>query len=699
MSQYNISLQPILPIYFILVFFFIFLILIFYYFKKRGVAPYFRLIIGLLFLTVLLNPVFIKEIRKSQRSIVAVVLDNSDSQKIGDRSIQSEKAFNEIKNKLSTFDDLDIITVSVDHNNNFDGTSAFEPLKTALKAYSPERIAGVILITDGLIHDIPRNNQLFEINAPIHALITGNLHERDRWVEVIDWPRYGIVGKDQIIKLKVHDSINSKEPSSIILTHDGVKSDPFAIIPGEDVSLPIKISHAGPNNIQLEIPILSDEISASNNFYTSSIDGIRDNLKVLLVSGEPHPGERLWRNLLRSDPNVELTHFTILRNPNKFDATPSSELSLIAFPTDELFGEKINNFDLIIFDRYSNQTYLPSQYFNNIQKYITNGGAFLAVVGPDYATETGIYSSPLSSILPAKPIKSITEQVFQPVISDIGFRHPVTQSLFKNTTQSPDWGRWGRVIDAEVIKGHSIMNAMTNKPLLVLSREGKGRVALLLSDQIWLWARGFDGGGPHLELTRRLAHWLMKEPELEEEKLTAALNSNKIVVTRQSITDHPLTIKVISPSDHQEDVTLTSMRPGVWEYSFLPKESGLWRFFSDNLTASIYIGPTNKKELENIVSTPEHLRSFLEATGGSVKRLASTSNNISTPRIVELSETRKYSGGDWIGIKKTRASTLIGQTSQPIFDGIIALILFITMLFLTWFMEGNRHRLYNIFKS
>ena len=693
MSQYNITLDPILPIYFILLYLLLFIIIIFYYFRRKGKAPYLRLITGFLFAIILLNPVFIKEIRKSQRSIVAVVLDDTDSQKIGDRPIQSEKAFNEINNKLSTFDNLDVIKVSVDHKNNFDGTSAFEPLKIALKAYSPERIAGVVFITDGLIHDIPRNNQLLEFNAPVHALITGNLHERDRWIEVTDWPKYGIVGKDQIIKLKVHDSINNKEPSSIILTHDGVKSDPFAIIPGEDVSLPINISHAGLNNIQLELPILADEISASNNYYTSSIDGVRDNLKVLLVSGEPHPGERLWRNLLRSDPNVELTHFTILRNPNKFDPTPSSELSLIAFPTDELFGEKINNFDLIIFDRYSNQTYLPSQYFYNIQKYIINGGAFLAVVGPDYATETGIYYSPLSSILPAKPNKSITEQVFQPVISDIGFRHPVTQGLFKNTSQLPDWGRWGRVIDADVIKGHSIMNAMTNKPLLILSREGKGRVALLLSDQIWLWARGFDGGGPHLELTRRLAHWLMKEPELEEERLTAALNSNKIVVTRQSITDHPLTIKVVSPSDHQEDVTLTATRPGVWEYSFMPEESGLWRFVSDNLTASIYIGPSNKKELENIVSTPENLRSLLEATGGSVKRLATTSNNISTPRIVELSETRKYSGSDWIGIKKSRASTLIGQTSQPIFDGMMALILFITTLFLTWFLEGNRRRI------
>ena len=116
-----------------------------------------------------------------------------------------------------------------------------------------------------------------------------------------------------------------------------------------------------------------------------TIEGIREKLRVLLVSGEPHAGERTWRNLLKSDANVDLVHFTILRPPEKQDGTPINELSLIAFPTRELFQQKIKEFDLIIFDRYANQSVLPSTYFDNIVRYVREGGAVLVAAGPEFA--------------------------------------------------------------------------------------------------------------------------------------------------------------------------------------------------------------------------------------------------------------------------------------------------------------------------
>ena len=134
-------------------------------------------------------------------------------------------------------------------------------------------------------------------------------------------------------------------------------------MPGDIVNIPVKIAHGGANIVELEVPPAPGEITLADNKAVLTIEGVRDRLKVLLVSGEPHPGERSWRNLLRADANVELVHFTILRPPEKLDVTPASELSLIAFPTADLFGRKINEFDLIIFDRYSNQTLLPSDLF------------------------------------------------------------------------------------------------------------------------------------------------------------------------------------------------------------------------------------------------------------------------------------------------------------------------------------------------
>ena len=270
------------------------------------------------------------------------------------------------------------------------------------------------------------------------------------------------------------------------------------------------------------------ELTPLNNKAVLAIEGVRDRLKVLLVSGEPHPGERSWRNLLRADANVELVHFTILRPPEKLDGTPANELSLIAFPTADLFGRKINEFDLIIFDRYSNQTTLPSIYFENIANYVENGGAFLAAVGPDYATLRGLYYSPLENILPARPDGALFEQAFRAHVSKDGEKHPVTRGLAGANAEPPNWGEWFRQVDANVVKGNSIMSGVRDKPLLVLSREGKGRVALLLSDQIWLWARGFEGGGPHVDLMRRLAHWLMKEPDLEEEALRASAHGHDV---------------------------------------------------------------------------------------------------------------------------------------------------------------------------
>ena len=177
-----------------------------------------------------------------------------------------------------------------------------------------------------------------------------------------------------------------------------------------------------------------------------AIDGVRDKLRVLLVSGEPHSGERTWRNLLKSDASVDLVHFTILRPPEKQDGTPINELSLIAFPTRELFQQKINEFQLIIFDRYARQGVLPIAYFDNIARYVRAGGAVLVSAGPDYASTTSIWRTPLDSVLPAEPV-GVTEKPFYAHLSDAGKRHPVTRGLEGSASEPPHWSRFFRTVD------------------------------------------------------------------------------------------------------------------------------------------------------------------------------------------------------------------------------------------------------------
>jgi hypothetical protein len=414
---------------------------------------------------------------------------------------------------------------------------------------------------------------------------------------------------------------------------------------------------------------------------------------VLLVSGEPNPGERSWRNLLRSDPNVELVHFTILRPPEKVDPTPASELSLIAFPTADLFGPKINEFDLIIFDRYFNQTFLPSTYFENVKKYINNGGAFLAVVGPDYATTKGIFYSPLETILPAKPTGAIIEQAFRPSISKLGERHPVTRDLNHINNLPQTWGHWFRQVEGQIVAGSPILNGANDLPLLVVSRQEKGRVALLLSDQIWLWSRGFDGGGPYTELSRKLAHWLMKEPELEEEAITAHADGNQLLIIRQTMQESVSPVTITSPSGATRTVELSGKAPGLWQAHLSIDELGLWRFTTDKLSTSLQVGSQITKETEDLISSTETLQSIALATGGSVRRLEKGKGEIELPRLLQLPPSKTYQGLDWIAFKDTHSSELIGLKVFPLAIGFGAMCILMLFILIAWFSEGYVRKL------
>lgn len=645
-----------------------------------------------LLLAALTDPSLVREKRDPQKSVVAIALDKSESQNFGGRTKQAEEARKALDAALAKFGDMEtrVVAVTNDASGN-DGTKLFGALAESLKDVPPERVGAAILITDGVVHDIPGKAEALGFKAPLHALVTGHEGERDRRIELVEAPRFGIVGKDQIIRARVVDLGGDGTRVPIAVRRDGEALPTFSPVPGDIVNIPVRIEHGGPNVVELEIPSAPGELTPLDNKAVVSIEGVRDRLKVLLVSGEPHPGERSWRNLLRADANVELVHFTILRPPEKLDITPASELSLIAFPTADLFGRKINEFDLIIFDRYSNQTLLPSIYFENISHYVENGGAFLAAVGPDYATLRGLYYSPLENILPARPDGALLELPFRARVSKEGEKHPVTRGLAGAKAEPPNWGDWFRQVDANVLRGNSIMSGVRDKPLLVLAHEGKGRVALLLSDQIWLWARGYDGGGPHVDLMRRLAHWLMKEPDLEEEALRASARGREVSVERQTLKDAAAPVMATAPSGAREEIALTQSEPGLWRARVDAKEMGLWRFESEGLTALVNVGPPNPREFREVASTTERLRPLAEATGGTVRRLSSGgSDSVSMPRIVEMRDANRYGGADWIGLKQTGASTLVGVEVAPLGLGLWAMLALLGAVVAAWAWEGRR---------
>jgi hypothetical protein len=637
----------------------------------------------------LANPSFTREDRDPLSSVAVVVVDKSPSQNFGDRMQQTEAARAKLVDQLHRIAGLEVRVLEAGQaDGETDGTRLFTALSSTLADVPSDRIAGVVMITDGRVHDVPPDAGSLGFSAPVHALITGHADERDRRVALIAAPRFGIVGQPQTVTYRVEDQGAGEKTAQITVRRDGEVLEIRNVPVGVPQSVTVPIPHGGRNIVEIEASPLANELTQVNNRAVVTIDGVRDKLRVLLVSGEPHAGERTWRNLLKSDPSVDLVHFTILRPPEKQDGTPINELSLIAFPTRELFQQKIDDFQLIIFDRYARQGVLPIIYFDNITRYVRDGGAVLVAAGPDYASQTSIWRTPLDAILPAEPNGNVTDRAFRPELTDLGQRHPVTRGLDGSEDKPPHWSEWFRIVDTRSATGTTIMQGPEGKPLLVLSHEGEGRVALLLSDHIWLWARGFEGGGPHLDLLRRLSHWLMKEPDLEEEALRLTVSGRDLLVHRQTMTDEVADVTLSSPSGTTRTLKLDAKKPGVWESTVAANELGLWRASDGKLNALISVGPANPREYAEVTSTTQVLAPFSSSTGGDARRLDDGSG-LNVPRIVAMRSGEIYKGDDWIGLKMSSASVVRGIGVLPIFAGLLGLLLLLGSLAGTWVREGR----------
>jgi len=662
--------------------------------RQRGSAL--RLLALLALGAALLNPVFLDEEREALKSVVAVVVDRSQSQDIGDRTKQTDEALAGLRQRLARFKQFDVRVVEAGRSEAADDrteTRLFGALENAFRDVPPSRIGGAIMITDGQVHDAPAGAPDF--SAPLHALITGHEHEKDRRIRLENAPRFGLVGKPLDMTYRVISSDGETGPVDVRVSVNGEQVSVEHATIGQPMKLQVTIPNAGRNIVQLGIDHEPGELTDANNRAIALVDGIRENLRVLLVSGEPHAGERTWRNLLKSDASVDLVHFTILRPPEKQDGTPITELSLIAFPTRELFVEKIKDFDLIIFDRYQHRDVLPILYYDYIAQYVEKGGALLIAAGPEYAGNSTIADTPLMPVLPAMPDGDIVDKAFYPRLTDLGQRHPVTRGLDGSQAEPPHWSRWFRTIGVENPEGQVVMKGADDRPLLVLDRKGEGRVGMLLSDQGWLWARGYEGGGPHVQLYRRIAHWLMKEPELEEERLTADGRGMVLEVRRQTMSDDPGPAKVITPSGKALTLKLARSEPGVFTGSLEVNEIGLYQVGNGDLSALAHVGPVNAPEFADVVSTGDKVKPAAEATGGSVRRLApaplsaAAGQSVSLPSIVPVRSSGEASGRDWIGLRTTDDSVLKSVSRVPLFGGFLGLGLLLLALGSMWYREGR----------
>jgi hypothetical protein len=690
MDRLSLSFAPFIPVWALVALGLAALALALLALFARQKGAWLRALAFALLIAALANPAVVSLERDRLTDVVAVLVDRSGSQTLGERMAQTDRALADVRRQLEARPNTEIRVIEVvERDADGDGTRLFEALQAGLADTPPERVAGVIAISDGRAHDIPGGPQALGFAAPFHALISGRANERDRRLEVIEGPRFGIVGKDAAVVVRVVDSgLEAPRPAEVVVKVGGQIVGRRLAQPGQTLRFGVRIAHAGLNLVEIEAQPVDNELTLLNNTAVLQVEGVRDRLKVLLVSGEPHAGERTWRNLLKADGNVELVHFTILRPPEKQDGTPINELALIAFPTRELFIEKIAEFDLIIFDRYANQSILPSLYFERIASYVKGGGAVLIAAGGEFAGQGTIASTPLQQILPARPTGGQIERAYLPRVSRLGERHPVGRALPGWNPENPQWAPWFRLVNAATRGGQTVMTGPNDAPLLVLDRADKGRVALLLSDHAWLWARGFGEGGPYIDMLRRLVHWLMKEPELDEEALRMTARGRTLLIERQTLAETANDLRLVGPDGEEFRLTPNQAEPGLFRAQFTARRAGLHRVIDGDRVAFANIGPANPREFREVTSSEEPLLTLAEATGGGVRRLEQR-GVFALPRIVDIRSGSRFSGGDFIGLKPAEAYVVKGANLLPLALGFLGLALLLGGVVLAWLREGR----------
>ena len=644
----------------------------------------------------LAQPSLQSEDRRPLSDIVLLVVDQSASQKIADRAAQTDMAVRRVEAEVAALPNTELRKIIVGDGAEDAGTLAMTALAQALAEEPRARVAGAILVSDGQVHDLDVGT---DMPAPLNVLLTGHAADWDRRLMIKTAPAFGIIGEPLSVTLRIEEqgaipAALSGQPVALSIAIDGASAQVFTVPVGQDLELPLTLDHGGQNVVQLSLETVPGELTDRNNQAVVQINGVRDRLRVLLVSGEPYAGERTWRNLLKSDSSVDLVHFTILRPPDKQDGVPVSELSLIAFPTRELFVEKIKEFDLIIFDRYRLRGILPSAYLDNIRDYVLGGGAVLVAAGPDFASAESLYHSGLGDILPARPTARVLDGGFMPRVSDLGQRHPVTEGLeagfapeggAQGKEGAPSWGRWLRAVDLADPAGQVVMDGPAGRPLLILKREGEGRVALLASDQAWLWGRGFEGGGPQLELLRRLAHWLMKEPELEEEALTATAEGQAMTITRRTLGEAAHEVTVTAPDGSETTLAMKEQGPGRYVASYDAPDIGLYRLKDGDQDRVIALGPAAPKEFEETIATDDRLAPLVAPTHGGFLHLES-----GVPGLRQVREGRPAAGRGWIGITPRNAYQTLDLRVAPLLPAWAFLLIAGLFSLAAWLREGRR---------
>ncbi len=682
----EINFYPLFSNQTILLFTLIFLIILALYFYLSLKYFFLRVCIFLIFLLLITNPMINSMKKKYYNDILIVLYDKTQSVVETKKTRQLLEVKEKIENNIKKLEKLEVVEIEVDNLNNLNNekidTKIITKLQKTFEKFEKNRVAGVIIVTDGVIHDLEKIESDFE-DIPMHFFLLGKKNERDRSIITESIPEYALVGKPINFIFKIIDGKFEEDIEATFIL-DGVEvfSETFAPNINHQINLPI--SHAGENLLEIKISNHPDEITFANNYKVFKINGIHEKLRVMLISGEPNMGLRNWRNILNSDPSIELLHFTILRPPSKRDLTPVRELALIPFPSQELFSADISKFSLIILDQYTLQGILPKKYLDNIVDYVINGGAILNISGQEYLGDRSLSNSPLANILPAKP-ESFSTKSFIPTLTNLGKRHPITNTL-ENSYKNKKWGKWFSFIKTNQASGQTLMTANSH-PLLIINEVSDGRIAQILSDQGWVWKKDRENKGPLLKLLRNIIHWLLKTPEFQENYLEVFKNGDLITLNLNSLYQGNTKAIITNPMGKEISVLMKDNKNGSLIGTFESNEYGKFSLNVNDIKKDFFLGVSNSIELERVRSSDFLIDSFFKKNKNYIYSTTWLGSDI--PTILKVYSKNNIAGKNWVGLleKKVKKNDIF--VKKEFINWLLVMPLLLLLLFMCWFRENK----------
>jgi hypothetical protein len=454
------------------------------------------------------------------------------------------------------------------------GTLVIPPLKQALQSVPADRLAGAVIISDTLWHDPEADITSLKTEVPVHVLSTFRSGP-DRSVTLEKTSAYQLVGKPFSVAVTVRDTTQPGGAEIPLNMYQGDTQTTHNVRNGEKTEISLNTEHPGRTTLIFATPPLAQEAHLQNNAAVFTLTVFRDRWRVMMVSGSPHPSTRAFRSLFKQDPNIDLVHFSILRRMDSMDFTPPDEMALIPFPVDELFLNRIDDFDLIVMDRYANLGLLQPIHIQSLRSFIQRGGAFVIMTGAEGLKDDSLFNA-LKDIMAIKAYPQTYPDV--PFTPTLGEDHPITQPFVKQTLPLLR----GSLPLPLAERAELLMETPEKTPVITLWRETPqhGRMAWIATDDVWMWRRqaGEAGAAPPFNpLMRRLMHWLLREPDLEAPPMICQQDKGVLACTPKNKNSKD-NVELYRPDDTWQPWSADA--DGVYRMPL--DRSGLWAVRADH---------------------------------------------------------------------------------------------------------------------